>query len=598
MKAEHYIPRSISLLVLIPLLFAGLFTVLVAERLLDASLSKYLQDQVYSRLKSASAQAVKICDDNLEEVLSLRLAGEEAMVRTMKKDALSQILKLPGQSPDIHFIVVEEGEVLGCCREGKGGLTGEEYLPECEPVQEGRLQSLEIGGRGAVAHVRYFPFFRWQVAAFAFDEDVYTPLAVARAFLVVSLLLVTAILTGTLLLVFFPLVQRPLSGLIKASGELTEGRYITIETERRDEIGRLIKAFNRLVEGLRSSRRHEEQMLKRIQASERRFRGIIEHASAGYFFMNPEGYYLQVNDAWLALHGFIEPEVVVGRRYAEFLQEGEEKKIRALIDRLETGIGAPHDEVERVNADGGEAFHRLSLAKVYEDDMLVGYEGFIIDTTERKRIERRMEASLKEKQVLLQEIHHRVKNNLNIVVSLLNLQGEHIDSIEGAKRALEVSKNRVYSMAMVHERLYKTENLSRIEMRPYIESVASELIDLYASEKNIKVELEIEELDMDITLAVPIGLILNELISNALFHAFEEKSGGKIEVALVCVQDNGGERYELIVRDNGTGIEKAAPRSESGLGLTLVKLLSEQIGAELNRETAVGTAYRIIIPHS
>lgn len=217
----------------------------------------------------------------------------------------------------------------------------------------------------------------------------------------------------------------------------------------------------------------------------------------------------------------------------------------------------------------------------------------IRDITERRRAEELIQASLREKEALLREIHHRVKNNLQITSSLLRLQARRID--DPAARALfDATQDRIRSMALVHEKLYQSTNLARIDFVEYVKSLGLLLLNSFAVDSSkIRLEVTGEGVFFNIDVAVPCGLIVNELLSNALKHAFHDERGGKIRVDVQSDES----RCRLIVADDGAGLPPALDvESSPTLGLRLVRGLVEQISGTLHIATADGTEYRISFP--
>lgn len=191
----------------------------------------------------------------------------------------------------------------------------------------------------------------------------------------------------------------------------------------------------------------------------------------------------------------------------------------------------------------------------------------------------------KENELLLKEIHHRVKNNLQTISSLLNLQSESI-SDKNALNAVQESKNRVASMAMIHQKLYQGENLAAIEMKDYFKTIGSAIIDSFGKKaKQVSLDVEMGQIELDVDTAVPIGLITNELITNSLKYAFDEENGGKIKISLSKEKD---ELYKLEISDNGTGLTSEEENS-SGFGTLLVQLLSTQLNGQLKKKSNNGT---------
>jgi two-component sensor histidine kinase len=207
---------------------------------------------------------------------------------------------------------------------------------------------------------------------------------------------------------------------------------------------------------------------------------------------------------------------------------------------------------------------------------------------------RKIQSSLNEKEVLLKEIHHRVKNNLQTVSSLLSLQSRLLPD-PAARSALQDSQMRVRSMALIHEKLYQSENLAEIALRPYIENLAAILFRSYQAESGAtRRQTQVEEISVGIDAAVPVGLILNELISNALKHAFPDGRGGKIQIELFRETP---ETLVLKCQDNGRGLpvdlDIAASKS---LGLQLVNSLTRQLEGEVEVTSQNGLLVCIRIP--
>lgn len=207
-------------------------------------------------------------------------------------------------------------------------------------------------------------------------------------------------------------------------------------------------------------------------------------------------------------------------------------------------------------------------------------------------MEEQISASLREKEVLLKEIHHRVKNNLQVTSSLLKLQSGHIQD----PRALEMfteSQNRIRSMALVHEKLYQSSDLSRINICEYIQSLSTLLFRSYSAEANrIGLRLDGEPIYLPVDAAVPCGLILNELISNCLKHAFPGGRQGEIRVRVA--QEGEGGQALLSVADNGVGLPPGLDLQQTeSLGLQLVRMLTLQLHGTLEVLSGTGTEFRL-----
>lgn len=199
--------------------------------------------------------------------------------------------------------------------------------------------------------------------------------------------------------------------------------------------------------------------------------------------------------------------------------------------------------------------------------------------------------SLREKEQLLKEIHHRVKNNMQIIASLLSLQSEKSDD-EKFNSLLRESRNRINSMALVHEMLYKSEDLSKIELREYIETLCSSVYRSYVS-PNVEIQFNYDierNIHFDVDKMIPIGLILNEAISNSLKHAFRNRNGA---ISIALHPDK--EKYVLSVSDNGSGFKKDFDMErDSHLGIQLIYMLTDQLGGKLDVNKGKGVSYSIV----
>ncbi len=210
---------------------------------------------------------------------------------------------------------------------------------------------------------------------------------------------------------------------------------------------------------------------------------------------------------------------------------------------------------------------------------------------QKRDAEERIKKSLQEKNILLKEIHHRVKNNLQIISSLLNLQSRSIDN-EKYLNIFKESQNRIRTMALVHEKLYQSDDLGHINLPNYLYNVAMNLFHSYRSNsREINLKTDIEDISMDIELAIPCGLIVNELISNSIKYAFPEDRHGKINLEVKLMND---EFYEMVIKDDGIGIPDSISFEKTpSLGLQLVRALVNQINGEMSLFKNNGTKFVI-----
>lgn len=216
--------------------------------------------------------------------------------------------------------------------------------------------------------------------------------------------------------------------------------------------------------------------------------------------------------------------------------------------------------------------------------------------TERNELDELIESrnqlqkALEEKEMLLKEIHHRVKNNLMIISNLLELQSYYIKD----KAEIDVfvdSRTRADSMALIHERLYKSTDLKKIDIREYISDLVSDLFDIYAmGSDKVKINIDVDEIMLDINTAMPLGLIINELLNNSLKHAFPDNISGTITI----IFNKSDDQFKLIIKDDGIGFPQDLDYEKAeSLGLELINSLTRQIDGKLELNSTNGTEFKI-----
>jgi PAS domain S-box-containing protein len=250
-------------------------------------------------------------------------------------------------------------------------------------------------------------------------------------------------------------------------------------------------------------------------------------------------------------------------------------------------------EISGRRKDGSSFPAEASISKV-EISGRRFYTVILRDITQRRAADEELRASLREKEVLLQEIHHRVKNNLQVVSSLLSLQSRGMLD-EEIRQKFQESQNRVHSMALIHEHLYQSPSLSAINYPQYIRQLAAHLFRSYrVSASRIALQAHIEDLRLSVDVAVPCGLVINELVSNALKYAFPSGRGGAIRIELRRQPDG---LVTLTVSDNGVGLpEEIGFGNTHTLGLRLVGTLVRQLEGNVNVDRSGGTSVHVTFP--
>jgi PAS domain S-box-containing protein len=331
---------------------------------------------------------------------------------------------------------------------------------------------------------------------------------------------------------------------------------------------------------------------KEAEEALRLFSHVMDEAPDGIHIVNLDGTITYSNKATEGIYGYTADEVK--GRYVDEFNVDPEFGIREVIPAIQkTGRWA--GEVMVRHKDGREfpVWLTTSIVKNVEGEP-IAMVGIIRDITERKEAEELTKASLKEKELLLREIHHRVKNNMQIISSLLNLQSRHVKDADDAELFRE-SQDRIRAMALVHEELYRSKDFSCIDLGSYIGNLTRSLCRSYSiSGSRVVINADVHQVDMNISTAIPCGLIINELVSNSLKHAFPDGRKGEIRVSL---KNLGEEEFELTVSDNGVGMSHDPDLDESEtMGLQLIKGLAEQqLNGRIEVDMANGTEFKIII---
>lgn len=300
-----------------------------------------------------------------------------------------------------------------------------------------------------------------------------------------------------------------------------------------------------------------------------------------------DGAYSFVSPSSKQILGY-DPDVLLGKSFFNFVHPEDLESVSEYLQNSTKASESVRMQYRAKNAHNNYIWFETIGKPVYKNNKLRGFIYSSRDITEQKTSEELIRNSLLEKQTLLREIHHRVNNNFQIISSLLNLQSRNV--VDPADVDLFIqSKNRVKSMAMIHEKLYQTKNLNSINFSDYIRTLLSGLI--YDSNKvsMIDFEIDIGDINLNLETAIPCGLIINEIVSNSIKHAFPEGENGKIWVEMY--EKNG---YELIIGDDGLGklTQESFDKSQS-LGLNLIKSLVDQLEGEIRILDGKGTIYKL-----
>jgi len=230
-------------------------------------------------------------------------------------------------------------------------------------------------------------------------------------------------------------------------------------------------------------------------------------------------------------------------------------------------------------------------------DMMIFVSNQVAMAIERRRGEESIKGALQEKEVLLREIHHRVKNNLQVISSLLSLQADHVEDPQ-IVAAFRETQARVRSMSLIHEELYQASNLARVNFSGYLRRLTGYLANAYGVGGRVRIHMDVRDVLLGVDTAIPLGLIVNELVSNALKHAFPDGRHGEIALWLTRIEDEADQHwYELVVQDNGKGFpDNVDYRNTDSLGLQLVQVLSRQLRGHVELSVNGGTRFSLHFP--
>jgi PAS domain S-box-containing protein len=337
-----------------------------------------------------------------------------------------------------------------------------------------------------------------------------------------------------------------------------------------------------------------------LEAERNKYYDLYDSAPIGYFSIDPQGMIRDINLTGASLLG-VERSALIGKSFHRFIPGDSQGILHIHRQKLFKTKTHQAFEIKMKKANGTEFYAQMECRPACDmEGDIVYIRGVIVDITWRKLADEQIKKSLREKEVLLREIHHRVRNMLALVSSLLNLQ---VDSLEDEKvdRIVRTYKNQIKSISLVHEELYYSDDLARINVTEYIEELTGYLFSSFSSKTGTPtLDLQVDDSAMEIDKAIPCGLLINELVSNALKHAFprsgEDSSTGKMEISVeFFLEDN--QTYKLRILDTGVGLpENLDPENAGSLGFKLVNLLVRQLKGKLEIDRTAGTIFEVTFP--
>lgn len=398
-----------------------------------------------------------------------------------------------------------------------------------------------------------------------------------------SIMSILVLILGILLSVHtYRSISYPIKKLMEATSEIGRGRFnVDIPIRSNDEVGQLGLAFNKMT-----------GELQRTTVSKDYVENIIQSMFDALIVTSKDLTMQTVNKAICDMLGY-RSEELLGRPVKMLFSNNASDIGCKCHERLGKECLTINIEKACYAKDGREIPVLLSISTMCDGKgNILGIVFVAKDITERKRAEEKIKKSLEEKETLLKEIHHRVKNNLQIVSSLLDHQTQFIKD-QNVINIFAESQNRIISMSLVHEKLYQSKDLSRINFDTYVYDLVAGLFQSYdVNHGKVALNLIIEDIQLDIDSAIPCGLIINELATNTLKYAFPADRKGEFRILFHRID---GDMLELIVGDNGIGLPEGLDfRKASSLGLHLVTILAEnQLHGEIKQNRNNGTEFQI-----
>lgn len=360
----------------------------------------------------------------------------------------------------------------------------------------------------------------------------------------------------------------------------------------KNHIARLPQAILTTLQRYKAER-EREKAVEAVRESEKRFRMLADSAPTLIWMAGSVGEFIYFNQPWLSFTGKT-LESQLGDGWLSCVHPDDaQASMKGFLEAF--NAQKPFDLEYRLRRRDGvyRWFLNRGQPRVVGDNKLVGYIGSCIDITERKEAEQRLNDSLHEKEVLLQEVHHRVKNNMQVISSLFSLAASQ-QSNPTLSAMLKENQNRVQSMALVHEKFYRKTDLARVDFQDYLHDLVTHLFRSFGAVGRVQYVLQTEPVQLSVDSAIPCGLIANELLSNALKHAFP---GGRSGTVTVTLRQLEGAVVTLCISDNGTGLpSEFDTRKGNTLGLQLVRTLTDQLGGQIEILRQPNTTFTISFP--
>jgi len=379
----------------------------------------------------------------------------------------------------------------------------------------------------------------------------------------------------------------------KVEGKSLSVKVVYLEEKPPYDEGPFIREERKLIDAITDTLASQIQRIlsqRKLKESEKRWEELVQNDPNLIQITTPEGVIKFINQSGAKkLFGVDNPEELIGKNYFSLIKVDEPEIAKARIKKVLDGEKVEPHTYKITTKDGRIRYMSVQAMMTTLENGEKGLQQVAQDVTDRVRYEKELKKSLKEKEVLLQEIHHRVKNNLAVISGLLSIQRFESNN-ETVNRMLSDSEMRIKTMALIHEKLYQSQSLSEIDLGYYIQDLAETIKTTMKPREEIMLNFNADSVLLNVNQAVPCGLILNELITNALNHAFTEQKRGEIIVRVKEEYD----KVNITVSDNGKGLP-ADFKSEShgSMGFTIIDTLVKQLRGEIDIQSRKGTSVQL-----
>ncbi len=449
------------------------------------------------------------------------------------------------------------------------------------------------------------PRMNWSLISEIDESEAFAPLKRIRIIFISIIVLV--ILASLVLGRFVALwIAKPIEKLEKGA-EIIGGGNLDYKTsiDSNDEVGHLSRAFDSMTLNLKKSttsidslnieiaeRKKLTNELQELQVKDHALAIIIDSANDAIVGKKTDGTITSWNKAAEQIYGYRANEII-GKNISTLIPSEMPDELPFIIKKITNNEVVEHYETIRKTKEGKLIDISLNVSPIRDtNDKIVGLSAISREITERKKAEEKIKLLLKEKEIILKEVHHRIKNNMSIVSGLLMLQAASMKD-QSAINALNDAQNRLLSMSVLYDKLYRSESFNEISLKEYLEKLVDEVLFNLSDSSHISIEKYIEDITISTKTSFSVGIIINELLTNIMKYAFKGRDKGTVTISASKKDDS----IIIIVQDDGVGMsESLNVNHPKGFGLNLVDMMAKQINGTIQIENHNGTKFTLEFP--